>query len=92
MVSQPNDDEKEVARNFQRKYRGNYVNTVRGVSKPIAKLIVVYFFGDKFISLNANKEARKFDVFVKVNVSDAAYEKFKKYWQGIFNIYKSSDK
>lgn len=82
----------ELDEGFKKKYSGNYFRVKDGITKPIAIQLLKFYFGEAFISITPNHEARKFDVFVKDSVNDKQYVKFKTFWVYIFNMHKSSDK
>ena len=83
----------ELDEGFKKKYNnGNYFRVKDGFTKPIASRILKFYFGDAFVSITPNHEARQFDVFVKDSVNDKQYVKFKTFWADLFNMHKSSNK
>lgn len=85
-------DKDSVDAGFNKKYNSKRINSVQGFTKPVCKRILIEHFGDKFISIVVNTENMKFDVFIKASVSDKIYERVKKNWADVFNLYKSDNK
>lgn len=81
----------ELDDGFKKKYNANYFRVKNGFTKPIASQLLRFYFGEAFLSITPNHEARKFDVFVKDSVNDKQYIKFKTFWSDLFNMHKSSE-
>lgn len=80
--------EKSPDSELNKKYHSHRINTIGGITRPIAVKISQYAFGDKLINVSRNGQDKKFDIFLKSGVNEKTLKHFKDFFKNEFSVYR----
>lgn len=74
---------------LRKKYKRVRVRYSSGVSRYVAERIARFTFKTKVISLNVNKESKKFTLIISKKTSESIYRNFIQEWSDVFEVWRA---